>query len=107
MISILALLGSFLSLCLLIALIRIFHKLWRAPNRLQRLMGSQGIRGPPYRFIHGSNKEIMSLRIEAMSKPFGLSHDVLAKVRPHVHYWTNLYGNKNSCITFFPKRIVI
>ena len=90
--AILALIIS-LSLCFLIALITILHKLWWAPNRLQRLMNSQGINGPPYRFVHGSTKEIISLHEEAMSKPFGLSHDIYPRIQPHTLLWTNSYGN--------------
>ena len=101
-------LASFLSLCFVLALVKIFHKLWWAPNRLQRLMRSQGIRGPPYRFIHGTTKEIIRLQEEAMSKRLsGLSHDVYPKIQPHVHRWTSLYCNSNSCHHFANLEIVL
>ncbi len=53
---------------LLLGLIKIFHKLWWTPTRSQSLMASQGIEGPPYRLIHGNNKEISYIRKEAMSR---------------------------------------
>ncbi|PON97253.1 Cytochrome P450, E-class, group I [Trema orientale] len=83
---------SFICLCLILALIKIFHKLWWAPTRVKHLMGLQGVKGPSYRFIHGSTKEIMSMQKEAMARPLGLSNNIFPKILPHVHCWTNLYG---------------
>ena len=60
------------------------------------MMGLQGIKGPPYRFIHGSNKEILSMNKEAMAKPMRLTHDIFPKLQPHVHLWTKLYGNDHE-----------
>ncbi|PRQ40577.1 putative cytochrome P450 [Rosa chinensis] len=82
------------SLCvfLLIGLIKIFQKLWWNPTRLQSLLASQGIKGPPYRLIHGNNKETSYFRKEAMSRPKGLSHDVFCAILPHMHSWTKIYG---------------
>ncbi|XP_062111510.1 cytochrome P450 CYP749A22-like [Humulus lupulus] len=83
---------GFIFLCLSLALIKILHMLWWAPMRVKYLMGLQGVKGPPYRFIHGSTKEIMSMQKEAMAKPLGLSNNIYPKLLPHVHCWTNLYG---------------
>ena len=92
-------LASFVSLCIVLALIKIFHKLWWIPNSLQRSMRSQGIRGPPYRLIHGNTKEIMSMKIEAMSKPLpGFSHCLFPRIQPHIHRWTREYGILNTSI---------
>ncbi|PQQ04529.1 cytochrome P450 CYP749A22-like isoform X3 [Prunus yedoensis var. nudiflora] len=86
--------SSFLCLLLVLVLIKILHKLWWAPARLQKLMASQGIKGPPYRLIHGNTKDISNMIKEAMSKPKSLSpsHEVLSVVQPHVHSWTKIYG---------------
>lgn len=94
--DIVILFSSFLCLCFCLALIGIFNKLWWSPVRLQYLMGLQGIKGPSYRVIHGNNKEMLSIKKEAMAKPMSLSHDIFHKVQPHVHLWTNLYGNDHS-----------
>ncbi|KAG6651200.1 hypothetical protein CIPAW_06G094500, partial [Carya illinoinensis] len=56
-------------------------------------MGLQGIRGPPNRFIHGSTKEILSIKKEAMNRPMiNLSHDIFSRVQPHIQSWINIYG---------------
>ncbi|GMI64312.1 PHYB ACTIVATION TAGGED SUPPRESSOR 1 [Hibiscus trionum] len=76
----------------LVGLIKFLYVyMWR-PLRIQRMLNSQGIKGPPYRFIHGNNKEAMKMKMEAMSKPMGLSHDIFPKVQPHLHAWINKYG---------------
>ncbi|KAK9932398.1 hypothetical protein M0R45_019637 [Rubus argutus] len=85
-------LSTFLVLFALI-FIKIFHKLWWTPTRIQKYMASQGISGPSYRLIHGNNKEISNMLEEARSKPIrNLSHDVLSAVQPHIHSWTKTYG---------------
>ncbi|XP_050374810.1 cytochrome P450 CYP749A22-like [Argentina anserina] len=90
---VIATLSSFLCLLFLAALIfKIFHKIWWIPNRVQRLMASQGIRGPRYRLLHGNIKEVSNLSKEAMSRPLDLSHNILPVVLPHVHAWTKMYG---------------
>ncbi|KAK8308159.1 hypothetical protein V6Z12_D02G038000 [Gossypium hirsutum] len=56
------------------------------------MLNSQGIRGPPYRFIHGNNKEVAKMRQEALSKPMALRHDIFPRVQPHIDTWINEYG---------------
>ncbi|XP_016652133.1 PREDICTED: cytochrome P450 CYP749A22-like [Prunus mume] len=86
--------SSFLPLFLVLVVTKILHKLWWAPARLQNLMALQGIKGPPYRLVHGNTEDISNIIKEAMSKPksFSPSHDVLYVVQPHVHSWTKIYG---------------
>ncbi|OMO72124.1 Cytochrome P450 [Corchorus olitorius] len=86
------------SLCLLLVvalnLIKFLHKYWWTPLRIQHAMNLQGINGPPYKFIHGNNKENMKLNKEALSKPMAsLSHDILPRVQAHVYARVTLYGN--------------
>ncbi|MBA0612371.1 hypothetical protein Godav_012978 [Gossypium davidsonii] len=77
---------------LLIALIKfLYDSLW-VPLSIQHMLNSQGIKGPPYRFIHGNNKEIIKMRKEAMSKPKALTHDIFAKTQPHMYSWIKKYG---------------
>ena len=87
---------SIICLCIILALNKILHKLWWTPTRIKHLMNSQGVEGPSYRFMHGSTKEIIAMHKEAMARPLGLSNNIFPKLLPHVHYWTNLYGNTNS-----------
>ncbi|KAL5826219.1 hypothetical protein ACOSQ4_018016 [Xanthoceras sorbifolium] len=79
-------------LFLLLSLVKIFHKFWWTPMRIQHSVNSQGIKGPSYRFMYGNPKEIMKLRKEASAKPMTLSHNIFSKVQPHVYSWINIYG---------------
>lgn len=83
---------SFLSVLLILALIKAFQKLWWTPTRIQNLMSRQGIRGPSYRLIYGNGKEILNMQKEATSRPINLSHDIFPRVQPHVHSWIQTYG---------------
>ncbi|MFQ6628149.1 hypothetical protein Gotur_008289, partial [Gossypium turneri] len=76
----------------LIALTKfLYHYLW-VPLRMQHMMNSQGIKGPPYRFIHGNNKEVTKMRKEALSKAVGLTDDLFPRLQPHIYSWINTYG---------------
>nr|XP_048318900.1 cytochrome P450 CYP749A22-like [Ziziphus jujuba var. spinosa] len=83
---------SFLGLCFLWTFIKVVHKLWWRPTRMQKLMRSRGIKGPSYRFIHGNTKEILYMKNKAMEKPMSLSHNVLPTVQPHIASWVKIYG---------------
>ncbi|KAK8483878.1 hypothetical protein V6N11_061052 [Hibiscus sabdariffa] len=76
----------------LLALIKFLYDYLWTPLRIQRMLNSQGIRGPPYRFIHGNNREVAEIRQEASSKPLGLTHDIFPRVQPHMYTWINRYG---------------
>ncbi|TYI38463.1 hypothetical protein ES332_A02G029400v1 [Gossypium tomentosum] len=75
-----------------IALMKFLYDYLWIPLRIQRMLNSQGIKGPPYRFIHGNNREIAKMRQEASSKPMALTHDIFPKVQPHIYSWINKYG---------------
>ncbi|KAF3964774.1 hypothetical protein CMV_010970 [Castanea mollissima] len=92
------------SLCLyfILTLIRGLHKLWWTPIHMKNQFSSQGIKGPSYRFFHGSTKEIIYMKKEAMSRPMNLSHDIFSTILPHVHSWVDKYGN-NYLQWFGPK----
>ncbi|XP_068331829.1 cytochrome P450 CYP749A22-like [Pyrus communis] len=81
-----------LVLLVLLALVKIFHKLWWTPTRIQKFMALQGIKGPPYRLVHGNTKEILRMQKQNLGSPKKLSHDILCAVQPHVHTWSNIYG---------------
>ncbi|BFG16866.1 hypothetical protein CerSpe_031400 [Prunus speciosa] len=83
---------SSMLLVFLVALIRLFYKQWWTPNRFQKFMDLQGVKGPSYRLIHGNTKEIMSMKKEAMSRPRSLSHDIFSAVQPHTHKWSKIFG---------------
>nr|GMD28630.1 cytochrome P450 CYP749A22-like [Ipomoea batatas] len=70
------------------------EKLWWAPVHIQKLMSSQGIKGPSYRFLHGNTKEISEARRGITSKPMEdyLSHHIFPRILPHIYSWKRLYG---------------
>ncbi|TYH90362.1 hypothetical protein ES332_A13G043100v1 [Gossypium tomentosum] len=90
--NLLILFAASLCLYLFVALLNVFYKYWWIPHRVQFIMNSQGIRGPPYEFIHGNNKEIAQMLMEASIKPMALTHDIFPRVMPHVYSWINKYG---------------
>ncbi|CAL5428576.1 unnamed protein product [Camellia sinensis] len=104
--SIAILVSSFLCLYLFLVLIKLFHKLWLHPIHVQRVLGSQGIRGPAYRFIHGNSKEMHMMKTESMSRPMDLSHQIFARLQPHFHSWLKIYG-KNFLTWNGPKAQLI
>ncbi|XVF38007.1 hypothetical protein REPUB_Repub20aG0060600 [Reevesia pubescens] len=93
MLKLLVLLTSSFSLYLFIVLLKVLYEYWWIPLRIQHILRSQGVKGPPYRFIHGNNKEVNRFKKEALSKSMmALTHDIFPKVMPHVYSWINIYG---------------
>nr|GME05323.1 cytochrome P450 CYP749A22-like [Ipomoea batatas] len=83
------------SIYLLWTLLRLVHTAWWTPRRLRKVMSSQGIMGPPYSFPHGNTKQISNMRSQSMGKPmFDVSHDIFARIQPHVHTWKEIYGKQ-------------
>ncbi|TYJ45044.1 hypothetical protein E1A91_A02G028500v1 [Gossypium mustelinum] len=76
----------------LVALIKFLYDYLWVPLRIQHLLNSQGIKGPPYKFIHGNNHEVTKMKKEALSKPLGLTDDIFPRVQPHIYTWINRYG---------------
>ncbi|KAB2092393.1 hypothetical protein ES319_A02G027600v1 [Gossypium barbadense] len=74
-----------------IALIKLLYDYLWIPLHIQHMLNSQGIKGPPYRFIHGNNKEVTKMKQKALSKSVGLTDDLFPKVEPHFYTWTNRY----------------
>ncbi|XP_022726726.1 cytochrome P450 CYP749A22-like [Durio zibethinus] len=91
--KLLILLTSFLCLFLLITLFKFLYKYWWIPFRVQYALSLQGIKGPPYEFIHGNNKASVQFRKEASNKPMAaLTHDIFPRVLPQFYSWINIYG---------------
>uniref|UniRef100_A0A804P3A1 Cytochrome P450 734A1 n=3 Tax=Zea mays TaxID=4577 RepID=A0A804P3A1_MAIZE len=82
---------------------RVADALWWRPRRLEAHFAAQGVRGPPYRFLLGSVKEMVGLMAEASSKPMSppTSHNALPRVLAFYHYWRKIYG-PNFLIWFGP-----
>ncbi|CAM0910133.1 unnamed protein product [Alopecurus aequalis] len=73
---------------------RVADALWWRPRRLEAHFSAQGVRGPPYRFLFGSVREMVSLMAEATAKPMSpaTSHNALPRVLAFYHYWRKIYG---------------
>lgn len=57
-------------------------------------MKSQGIKGPSYKILHGSTKEISNMRRNSMCRAMDdLSHNIFPRILPDISSWMNLYGN--------------
>ncbi|KAJ6718595.1 CYTOCHROME P450 FAMILY MEMBER [Salix purpurea] len=78
--------------CIVIILVKFFHKVWWTPIRIQSSMKSQGIKGPSYRFLHGNTKEIVSMISKMRSSPKELLHHTFPVIQPHIYSWIKLYG---------------
>ncbi|KAJ7943302.1 Cytochrome P450 protein [Quillaja saponaria] len=104
--NLLILLLCSLCLYLFVALVKVLHKPWWTPIRMQYLMTSQGIKGPPYRFIHGNTKEIFNKIKETSDRPMNLSNDIFSTVEPHIYEWKNKYG-KNFLQWHGPQAVLV
>ncbi|KQJ93952.1 cytochrome P450 734A2 isoform X2 [Brachypodium distachyon] len=73
---------------------RVADAVWWRPRRLEAHFAAQGVRGPPYRFLLGSVREMVGLMVEASSKPMSppTSHNALPRVLAFYHYWRKIYG---------------
>ncbi|KAF8389903.1 hypothetical protein HHK36_024421 [Tetracentron sinense] len=85
-------LSTYMCLYLIFGLVKFLYKVWWNPIRIRKVMASQGIKGPSYRFIHGSTKEVTNMINDSMSRPMELSHDVFPRLQPHIHSWIKTYG---------------
>ncbi|CAN1137435.1 Cytochrome P450 CYP749A22 [Linum perenne] len=79
-------------LILVLNLMTFLNQVWLRPILIQSGMSSQGIKGPPYRFLHGNTTEINDMRSEAVKNPMELSHQMFPRIMPHVYLWTKVYG---------------
>ncbi|KAE8811577.1 Secologanin synthase [Hordeum vulgare] len=65
---------------------------WR-PYAVARRHRAQGIHGPPYRFLRGSNEEVRRMKAETAHVVLHVrDHDYLHRVAPHFLKWRAQYG---------------
>ncbi|KAH7666517.1 Cytochrome P450 E-class group I protein [Dioscorea alata] len=78
-------------------LCHVFYNLIWKPYQITKSLEKQGLRGPPYKFPHGSQKQINDFQAAADGLVMdSRSHDISSKLLPHYHVWSSLYGR-----TFF------
>ncbi|KAL8189217.1 hypothetical protein R6Q57_028783 [Mikania cordata] len=70
---------------------------WLRPRAIERCLRKQGLRGPPYRLLHGDTNQMATMARQALmnSNPIGLSDNFLPTVLPFYHHIIHTYG-KNS-----------
>ncbi|KAK8516775.1 hypothetical protein V6N11_007539 [Hibiscus sabdariffa] len=59
------------------------------PFKIQKALGVQGIKGPPYEFFHGNNKASSLFR---QLHCLALTHNIVPRVIPHIHPFTYMYA---------------
>ncbi|CAN0864150.1 Cytochrome P450 CYP749A22 [Linum grandiflorum] len=81
------------TICSVYMVVKFVHRrIWK-PWKIQKLLKSQGISGPGYRFLVGNVREIIRLRNRSLAKPMSaISHDLVPRVLPELHYWMKQYG---------------
>ncbi|XP_047308927.1 cytochrome P450 734A1-like [Impatiens glandulifera] len=73
--------------------LKILVALWWRPRKIEEHFAKQGIRGPPYNFLLGNAKEILSLMSKSSSQPMPtFSHNILPRVLSFYHHWKKIYG---------------
>jgi PHYB activation tagged suppressor 1 len=85
---------GFASLCLIYITLKVLDVLWWKPKKIEQQFTKQGIRGPKYHFFIGCVKEMISLMVEASSKPPQPHnyHNILPRVLPFYSHWKKIYG---------------
>ncbi|XP_027173931.1 cytochrome P450 734A1 [Coffea eugenioides] len=73
-------------------MLKVLVLLWWRPRKIEEHFSKQGIRGPPYRFLVGNAKELVSLMLKASSQPMPFSHNILPRVLSFYHHWRKIYG---------------
>ena len=82
----------FISLVILVFVLKVVVVLWWRPRKIENHFSKQGIRGPPYRFFIGNVKELVSMMLKASSQPMPFSHNILPRVLSFYHHWKKIYG---------------
>ncbi|KAL4184716.1 hypothetical protein AMTRI_Chr10g226890 [Amborella trichopoda] len=89
--TILRALCSLFVMALVFQLVEFAVKVWWIPLTVSKFMEKQGIRGPPYKFLHGNNKEVGLMIMESTAKPMNFSHDICPRVQPHLYSWIKIH----------------
>ncbi|KAI3953674.1 hypothetical protein MKW98_017498, partial [Papaver atlanticum] len=74
------------------------QRVWWNPIQITKILSSQGIKGPPYKFLHGNTKEIYTKLYGTRSKPMtDLSHQIFPYIQPFQHSCIKDYGKNFLC----------
>ncbi|XP_006644394.2 cytochrome P450 72A15-like [Oryza brachyantha] len=86
---------GFLGLLLLWQAVRLLHRLWWRPRRIELALRAQGVRGTRYRFLTGDLGEHGRLNREAWARPLPLPlrcHHIAPRVAPFLHNASREHG---------------
>jgi hypothetical protein len=90
-----------LGLTLLRQAVRLLHRLWWHPRRLERALRAQGLRGTPHRLLAHDLRENARMNREAWSRPLPLRcHDIAPRVAPFLCRNVREHG-KQACLLWF------
>ncbi|GER56477.1 cytochrome P450 monooxygenase [Striga asiatica] len=95
-----------LMLVVVVYTLNILYWAYIRPKRLQGLLRKQGLKGNPYRFLHGDLRELKLMLEEAKSKPISLDDDIKLRVFSFFLKTIDKYGNQ-SFFWFGPRPSVI
>ncbi|KAG8047355.1 hypothetical protein GUJ93_ZPchr0008g12180 [Zizania palustris] len=63
------------------------------PARIRRILASQGVHGPPARFLVGNLRDVSALVAESTAADMSsLSHDIVGRLLPHYVLWSKMFG---------------
>ncbi|KAL5718222.1 hypothetical protein ACHQM5_011151 [Ranunculus cassubicifolius] len=71
---------------------------WFKPKKMEMYFKQQGLRGPPYKFLYGNVKELLSSTNEAKAKPMEFSHQILPCLMPFFLQLIKKYGKFSSLV---------
>jgi cytochrome P450 family 709 len=70
------------------------------PRAVASVLRAQGVRGPPYRYLRGSNGDVRRMKAEADGAALDArDHDYLPRVVPHFLAWKYKYGTRALLLT--------
>ncbi|KAG9447965.1 hypothetical protein H6P81_014093 [Aristolochia fimbriata] len=104
LVSIFLIVSSFL---LLLGVVKLAYSVWWKPEKLQKQLLQQGIRGSPYKLLLGDLKELGNAMKEAWSKPMNLNHQILSRVIPFDHKTVQDYGKVSFYWLATTPRVII
>ncbi|KAK3019973.1 hypothetical protein RJ639_003020 [Escallonia herrerae] len=69
-------------------IVRLVNWVWVRPKKLEKCLREQGLKGNPYRILHGDMEEYSTLTRQAKSQVIKGSDDVdvVPHVLPHLHH---------------------
>nr|GMD75624.1 cytochrome P450 CYP72A219-like [Ipomoea batatas] len=100
---------TLLGACVLVGLLAsawgVLGWVWFKPKKLEKRLKRQGLKGNPYRILSGDMKELVKMRIDALSKPMSLSDNIAPRLIPYFVHLADKYG-KNCYVWMGPTPMV-